>query len=196
MLVTALYYSIIHAGRPSKTGVRLRRAYPCVPLRGRIAPKNAPSRGTHAHTDTPRGDTYLRDLTLGNEDDSRCASRSTPWTSAQSSTFPMESDRRNRRRTRDPSASRSMSVAPTPSPFAADSGGSCPSSAAFRSRLSLLVGGRGWDGRNAGSVSKDSGGGGADDVAHTSAKKGRKKKTESAKTKMRLVCGGAKMKSL
>lgn len=74
-------------------------------------------------------------LTLGKEEDSLCVSRSTPWTSAQSSTLPMKSDRRNRRRTRDPSASRSMSVAAVPSPFAADSGGSCPSSAAFFSRL-------------------------------------------------------------
>lgn len=130
--------------------------HPCVRSRGasrkeRTMPRHTHTHSKHTHTHSPHASgTYWRELTLGNEDDSRCASRSTPWTSAQSSTFPMESDRRNRRRTRDPSTSRSMSVAPTPPPFAADSGGSCPSSAAFRSRLRrLMVEERWWGGTDA-----------------------------------------------
>lgn len=77
--------------------------------------------------------------TLGNVDESLCASRSTPSTSAQSRTFPMGSALRNRRRTRDPSVSRSMSVEAVPS-FTADSGGSWPSSPAFLSRLREVLG--------------------------------------------------------
>lgn len=49
----------------------------------------------------------------------------------------MGSALRNRRRTRDPSVSRSMSVEAAPS-FAADSGGSWPSSAALLSRLRVF----------------------------------------------------------